>query len=39
MFETKKDYDENEMRTLIELLYVSVAMKELALSSTFFLWV
>ena len=29
MFETKKDYNETEMRTLIELLYGSIAIKEL----------
>ena len=28
MFETKKDYNETEMRTLIELLYGSIAVKE-----------
>ena len=39
MFETKKDYNETEMRTLIELLYSSIAIKEQALSSKIFLWV
>ena len=39
MFETKKDYNETEMRTLIELLYGSIAIKEQALSSKIFLWV
>ena len=38
MFETKKDYNETEMRTLIELLYGSIAIKEQALSSNIFLW-
>ena len=38
MFETKKDYNETEMRTLIELLYGSIAMREQALSSKNFLW-
>ena len=38
MFETKKDYNETEMRTLIELLYGSIAIKEQALSSKIFLW-
>ena len=38
MFETKKDYNETEMRTLIELLYSSIAVKEQALSSKIFLW-
>ena len=38
MFKTKKDDNENEMRTLIELLYGSVAIKEQALSSQIFLW-
>ena len=33
MFETKKDYNETEMRTLIELLCGSIAIKEQALSS------
>ena len=37
MFETKKDY-ETEMRTLTELLYGSIAIKEQALSSKIFLW-
>ena len=37
MFETKKDFDETEMRTLIELLYDSIAIKERALSSKIFL--
>ena len=32
MFETKKDYNETEMRTLIELLFGSIAVKEQALS-------
>ena len=39
MFETKKDYNETEMRTLIELLYSSIAIKEQALSCKMFLWV
>ena len=39
MFETKKDYNETEMRTLIELLYSSIAIKEQALSGKMFLWV
>ena len=39
MFETKKDYNETEMRTLIELFYGSIAIKEQALSSKIFLWV
>ena len=39
MFETKKDYDKTEMRTLIELLYGSIAVKEQALSSKIFFWV
>ena len=39
MFETKKDYKETEMWTLIELLYGSIAVKEQALSSKIFLWV
>ena len=39
MFETKKDYNETEMRTLIELLYGSIAIKEQALSGKNFLWV
>ena len=38
MFETKKDFNETEMRTLIELLYGSIAIKEQALSSKIFLW-
>ena len=38
MFETKKDYNKTEMRTLIELLYSSIAIKEQALSSKMFLW-
>lgn len=38
MFETKKDYNETEMRTLIELLYGSIAIKELVLRSKIFLW-
>ena len=38
MFETKKDSNETEMRTLIELLYGSVAIKEQALSCKIFLW-
>ena len=38
MFETKKDYNETEMRTLTELLYSSIAIKEQALSSKIFLW-
>ena len=38
MFETKKDKNETEMRTLIELLYSSVAIREQALSSKIFLW-
>ena len=38
MFETKKDYSETEMRTLIELPYGSTAIKEQALSSKIFLW-
>ena len=38
MFETKKDYNENEMRTLNELLYGTRAIKEQALSSKIFLW-
>ena len=38
MFETKKDYNETEMRTLIELLYGSIAIKEQALNSKIFLW-
>ena len=38
MFETKKDYNETEMTPLIELLYVSIAIKEQALSSKIFLW-
>ena len=33
MFETKEDYNETEMRTLIVLLYGSIAIKEQALSS------
>ena len=39
MFETKKDDNETEMRTLTELLYGSKAIKEQALSSKIFLWV
>ena len=38
MFETKEDYNETEMRTLIELLYGSIAIKEQALSSKIYLW-
>ena len=38
MFKTKKDYNKTEMRTLIELLYGSMAIKELALSSKIFLF-
>ena len=38
MFETKKDYNETEMGTLIERLYGSIAIKEQALSSKIFLW-
>ena len=38
MFETKKDHNETEMRTVIELLYSSIAMKEQALSRKIFLW-
>ena len=30
MFETKKDYNKTEMRTLIELLYSSIAIKALS---------
>ena len=36
MFETKKD-NETEMRTLIKLLYSSIAIEEQALSSNIFL--
>ena len=39
MFETKKDHNETGMRTLIELVYGSIAMKEQALSSKIVLWV
>ena len=39
MFETKKDYNETELRTLIELLYSSIAIKEQDLSNKNFLWV
>ena len=39
MFETKRKYNETEMRTLIELLYGSIAVQEQALSSKIFLWV
>ena len=35
MFETKKDNNENEMRSL---LYGSIAVNEQALSSKIFLW-
>ena len=38
MFEIKKDYNETEMKTLIEFLYGSIAIKDYALSSTIFLW-
>ena len=38
MFETKKDYNETEMRALIELLDGSIAIKEQALSSKIFFW-
>ena len=39
MFETKKDYNKTEKRTLIELLYSSITIKEQALSSKIFLWI
>ena len=39
MFEAKKDNNKTEMRTLTELLYGSIAVKqEQALSSKIFLW-
>ena len=38
MFETKKDNNETETRTLVEVLYGSIAIKEQALSSKIFLW-
>ena len=34
----RKDYNKTEMRTLIKLLYGSIAMKEQALSSKISLW-
>ena len=39
MFETKKDYNETEMRTLIELLYGSIAIKEQTLSIKIFFFI
>ena len=38
MLETKKDDNHTKMRTLVELLYSSIAIKEQTLSSKIFLW-